>query len=179
MSVYLPVSPLLQSLSWLLSNRPSVSGLISLWLLIWRRAVQPPSTTTKSNFTVSLHDTPAYFPKYCKMSSSVSVSSTWKRAGGWVTSPKEKGQSIKGVHHSKVSVLLFMKQMKGRGRRWGWGQGVTEKGGMRGCLFYVCLVIGYQPKVHHGLQSWLTSTECKSIIILFVLHHHVLSLIVP
>lgn len=95
-----------------------------------------------------------------------------------MTSPKEKGQHIEGVHHSKVSELLFMKQMKGRGRRKGWGrEGVREGGGAGVSFFYVCLVIGHQPKVRHGLQSWLTSIECKSIIILFVFHHHVLSLI--
>lgn len=31
------------------------------------------------------------------------------RAGGRVTSPREKGQRIEGVHHSEMSMLLFRK----------------------------------------------------------------------
>lgn len=111
LSVYLPVS--------LLSLGPVMTALqqaSSVWINLPAdlKVGRPPSTNTKTNFTVSLHDTPAHHPHWhphmhthCKISSSVSVSSTWTRAGGRVTSPKEKGQRIEGVHHSEVSELLF------------------------------------------------------------------------
>lgn len=83
-----------------------------------------------------------------------------------MTSPKEKGQRVEGVHHSEVSETLF--------RRADEGERKEERMAGRG----VCLVIGYKPKVRHGLLSWLASTLCKSIIKVFVSHHHVLSLIV-
>lgn len=147
---------------------------------------QPLSTTTKTNFIVSLHDTPAHHPHWypcmrthCKISSSVSVASTWKSSEGWKTSPKEKGQRIE-VHHSEVTELLFKRADEGerkeeRIERMERREGVTKRGGS---LFYVHLVIGHQPKVRHGLQSWLASTVCKSIMILFVFHNYLFSLIV-
>lgn len=96
----------------------------------------------------------------------------------------ERGQEGGGlVRERKVSPLkefiILRCQSHSLGeqmKRRGWDEtsnGKRSKG--RVCF---CLVIGYQPKVCHGLRRWLPSTVCSSIIILFVFRHHMLSLIV-
>lgn len=87
--------------------------------------------------------------------------------GGWLVR-RRKVSALKEVHHSEVSELLFRRADGGERR---------EGSGWEAGNFILGLVIGYQPKVCHGLQSWLASTECKSLIIPFVFHNHVLSLI--
>lgn len=73
-----------------------------------------PSVNTKTNFTMSLHDTPLPHPilpdtHMCTRSSSVSVSSTWTRVSG----PREKGQRNEEVHHSQVSGRLLRRADEG------------------------------------------------------------------
>lgn len=77
-----------------------------------------------------------------------------------MTSPKEKGQSTEGVHHSEVSALLFRKADEGEMREESMGGREKQRKRLRGGgLFNVCVVIGYQPKVCHGPETWLAATE--------------------
>ena len=139
-----PVTTALQQASCVWINLPG-------WLLIWRwvgRHPPTPKLISLCHCTIPLPSTPPPLTDThaCthirRISSSVSVSSTWKRAWGRVTSPKEKGQSAEGVHHSEVSQPLFRRADEAErkeertGGRMGGGKRVTgkEAGG-----FFLCL----------------------------------------
>lgn len=153
------------------------------WLLIWRWVGRHPPTrklislchrmTPPPTIPTDTH-TCTHTAKYLHLS--LSHLHGRGQEGGWLVR-RRKVSALKEFIILRCQSSSLGEKMEGVGRRRGWEggkEGVTERGGG---LFYSCLVIGYQPKVHHGLWSWPASTLRKSIITLFF-HHHVLFLIV-
>lgn len=70
-----------------------------------------------------------------------------------MSGPGERGQRDGGVHHSQVSEKLLRRADEGD------EEDKISMGGVGG-LFCICLVIGYQPKVHHSLGTFSDRVIC-------------------
>lgn len=167
--------PHIQRLSSLLPNRPLASGSISL---IWRW-VDHHLPTAKLISMYHCETAPPPIPanthtcthicKYLHLSLS-HLHGRWQEGGGLVR--ERKVSLLKEFIILRCQSPSPGEQMKRRG----WEEASNRKRSEGRVCF--CLVIGYQPKVCHGLRRWLASSVRSSIIILFVFRHHMLSLIV-
>lgn len=157
-----PVMPALQQASGVWINLPG-------WLLIWRWVDRHPPTPKLISLCHCMTPPPpipadthtcTHIHKYLHLS--LSHLHGRGQEGGWLVRER-KVSALKEFIILRCQSRSLGEQMKRRRRR-GWEE---ASNGKRREGFYICLVIGYEPKVCHGLRSWLAGIHCVQ------LNHHI------